>query len=128
MKPGNFTLCKGLCAASAVHALHDLQAQRSRALATMKAHIRNDAVFSAASRQEATLAVQIRRARRHRNGADVPLTVEDRSIFHRASERQEREYRIADRTDAEVVRNRLLAGGGVVLAVAKGIGPAVVRR
>lgn len=64
--------------------------------------------------------------RRHRNGKDVPLTAEDKAIFHRISEHQEREYRIADRTDAEVLVLRL-QNGGVIVNVAKGIGPAVVQ-
>lgn len=49
--------------------------------------------------------------RRHRNGRDVPLTAEDKAIFNRVSGRQEREYRIADRTDAEVLVLRLQRGG-----------------
>jgi hypothetical protein len=114
-----------ICAASAVEAhrldLFDtLQVQRIDALADMRASIGNVAAFAVASKEEAALAGQVRRLRRHRNGRDIPLTPEDLAIFHRASERQEREYRIADRTDAEVLRLRLQFGG-VACIVAKGI-------
>lgn len=47
------------------------------------------------------------RLRRHRKGENIPLTTEGRAIFHRASERKEREYRIADRTDTEIPALRL---------------------
>lgn len=50
------------------------------------------------------------RLRRHRKGKNIPLTPAGRAIFHRASERQEREYRITDRTDAEIPVLRLERG------------------
>jgi hypothetical protein len=77
-------LKQALCAASAANALQ-LQAQRM-----------------------AVLAAQIRRIRRHRNGKDILLAVEDQYIFQRPSGRQAREYRRPDSDDAEIVRLRLM--------------------
>lgn len=59
-------LKQALCAASAVHAL---QAQRTAVLATMRASARDLKAFAAAAAVEAELAAQIRRARRHLEGA-----------------------------------------------------------
>lgn len=58
-------------------------------------------------------------ARRHHAAKFVPLTAEDKAIFHRASARQEREYRKADGIDAEIALLRLTRGG-IVANVKRG--------
>lgn len=97
-----------------------LTEQRTAALATMKANIHNAVAFSAACRQEAELAAQIRRHKRHRNGRALPLTADDQYIFQRASVRQKYDYRRVDSDDAEVARLRLTRGG-IVANVKAGV-------
>lgn len=52
----------------------------------------------------------LRRLRRHRKGESIPLTPGGRAIFHRESERKEREYRIADCKESEIPVLRLEPG------------------
>lgn len=53
----------------------------------------------------------LRRGRRHRKGENIPLAPDEgKAIFRRANERKEREYRIADRTGAEILVLRLERG------------------
>lgn len=115
----NFTPRPAIVRGSLVQALQGLEAKRMAALATMRAIARDPYAFAGASKEEATLAAQIRRLKRHRNGRDVPLTAEDKAILIRISERQEREYRIADRTDAEVLLLRLARGGVLVSRIGR---------
>jgi hypothetical protein len=111
-----------VCAWSAVAAL---QEQRDACLAMMRESIGNESTFNVASRREAELSAQIRRlrngqGRRHRNGSAIPLTTADQNIYQRAGDRQEREYREADRMDAEIVTLRLQRGG-IVANVKAGV-------
>jgi hypothetical protein len=61
-----------------------------------------------------------------RRRIDVSLTAEDQQILQRIGARQERQYRRADREDAELARMRLSrAGCGIANVVARGIRAAV---